>query len=68
MTELDLHSALEVERAWGGSHRPGPNFRLAVNKIQAKKSPGLKVSKLGNLILWALSQARSKKTCQTGLG
>ena len=32
---------LEVERAWARARRPGPNFWLAVNKLWARKSPGL---------------------------
>ena len=38
---------LEVERAWARARRPGPDFRLAVHRAQARKSPGLKVAKLG---------------------
>ena len=36
----------EVERAWARARRPGPNFRLALHKAQARKSPGLTVAKL----------------------
>ena len=32
-------AGLEVERTWVRARRPGPNFRLALHKAQARKRP-----------------------------
>ena len=36
---------VEVERAWARARMPGPNFRLAVNKPQARGSTSLNFGK-----------------------
>ena len=49
---------LEVERAWARARRPGPNFWLAVNKIQAWGSTSLIFSL--NLIVLLVKKLKLK--------